>query len=290
MTTTALHLPVMRQMIEIEGAQLETFQIGTTLGGLVVAAAHPTAAFSMETARVLADTAQMAIVCANPRGIGGSTPAERVSLEQMVDDIESARRRLALPRWVFWGMSGGGWLALIYAFRHPDALAGIIVESACTCFRERLADPECTLSPFFPAWRDALQARGLLVEGSHASPSSADDTEWIEVEGLGQVFRRRDGPALLVSPVVIDRDMKRTMPTLWTFDSRGWIGGVCVPTLVIAGSADPVVPVRRVRYVHEAIPGSSFVVIGGGGHVPSAAQRTEVRDAVRGFIAGRVRA
>lgn len=50
-------------------------------------------------------------------------------------------------------MSRGGWLAQIYARRHPDALVGIIVESTCLCFRGRLADSACALSPFFPAWR-----------------------------------------------------------------------------------------------------------------------------------------
>jgi pimeloyl-ACP methyl ester carboxylesterase len=57
-----------------------------------------------------------------------------------------------------------------------------------------------------------------------------------------------------------------------------------VPVLVVCGSADPVVPVRHARAVREAISGSSFVEVEGGGHVPTAERRPEVADAFRRFV------
>jgi pimeloyl-ACP methyl ester carboxylesterase len=277
------------QTIGVEDVQIEVLQTERDARqGMVVAAAHPASGFGVETVRLLADSARAAVVCINPPGLGRSKHG--VSLEQMVDCLETVRRRLGLARWVFWGMSGGGWLAQLYAHLHPGALAGIIVESACRCFRERLADPACALSPFFPAWRDALRSRGLLVEGLHTSRSSAQDAqdaEWMEVDGVGQVFRRRGGGALLVSPMPIGEEMKRAMPALWTFDSRAWLDALRTPTLVIAGAADPVVPEHRVREVHEAVRGSAYVVVEGGGHVPSAERRAQAIDAVRSFVAER---
>jgi pimeloyl-ACP methyl ester carboxylesterase len=277
-------LSITRQVISIDGAALETFQ-GGTLATHVLAAAHPASMFGGETVRLLADIALTHVLCLNPRGLGGSSPSEGVSLEQIVDDLEAVRRRLDFPPWVFWGMSGGGWLAQIYAHRHPSALAGVIIESACLCFRERLADPTCALSPFFPAWRDRLRARGLLREDSHADASPADDSEWTYVEHVGHVLRRRGGPALLVASMAVDQDMKRAMPKLWTFDSRSWIGSVRTPVLVIAGGSDPVVPLARVRAVQEAIRGAVFVEVAGAGHVPSAERRPAAVEAVRSFLA-----
>jgi pimeloyl-ACP methyl ester carboxylesterase len=272
-----------RRIVEVDGATLEIFlQAGDTRAP-IVCAAHPASVFGADTAGLIAEIALASAVCVNPRGLGGSSPAAGTALERMVEDIEAARRQLDIHRWVFWGMSGGGWLAQIYAHLYPDALAGIVVESACACFRERLGDPACALSPFFAAWRDALKKSGLLEAGSHASASSTDDAEWIEVYGVGQVLRRRGGPALLVSPMPIDEDMKRAMPKLWTFDSRGWLRDVRTPTLVIAGSADPIVPVDRVREVHQGIPGSTFVVVEGGGHVPSSTKQEAAVRAVRAF-------
>jgi pimeloyl-ACP methyl ester carboxylesterase len=204
----------------------------------------------------------------------------------MVDRIEGVRRNLGLGPWIFWGMSGGGWLAQIYARRYPEALVGIVIESACLCFRERLADPECLLSPFFPAWHNPLRAAGLFPEGSHLEASSGHDTDWVEVDGVGLVFRRHHGPALLVSPGPLEPEMKSVMPHLWCFDSRAWIRSVRVPALVLCGTADPVLPVRHARAVHEAIVGSVFAEIVGGGHVPVAQRRPEVTKAFQSFISG----
>jgi len=275
--------PAQRIVVRANGAELEAFRGGEG-DGPVVCAAHPAEPFGAETVELLAATAPRRVVCFNPRGIGGSAPAGAAPLEQMVDDIEAARRELGSAPWTFWGMSGGGWLAMIYAHRCPEGLAGIIVESACLCFRERLGDPGCALSPFFPAWRAILAGRGLVDEGSHAGPSSGDGTEWIDIDGVGQVFRRRGGPALLVSPAPVSSAMLRAMPILWTFDARSWIGSVRVPALVIAGGADPVVPTARVRAVHEALAGSAFLVADGAGHVPTVERRADVAAAVASFL------
>jgi pimeloyl-ACP methyl ester carboxylesterase len=73
------------------------------------------------------------------------------------------------------------------------------------------------------------------------------------------------------------------MPRFWTFESRSWLGELRTPTLVIAGSTDPVVPVARVRAVHEAVPGSSFALVPGG-HVPSSQRSPEAAAAIRAFL------
>ncbi|HWB74194.1 MAG TPA: alpha/beta fold hydrolase, partial [Nannocystaceae bacterium] len=115
-----------------------------------ICAAHTTDAFGGATAELLAETASTSAACVTlPKG-----GAAIAAFDTIVDELEAVRRELAAPPWIFWGMSGGGWLALAYAHRHPDGLAGIVVESACACFRARLGDPACALSPMFPAWRE----------------------------------------------------------------------------------------------------------------------------------------
>lgn len=278
---------VERRILAVGDARLEVFVGGSAdPSAPTIVVAHPAAAFAQSTVELLAGLVPARVVCINGRGIGGSSAfaeGSTTSFADIVDDIESVRRRLDIGRWTFWGMSGGGWLAQVYAHRHPTALASIVVESACACFRERLRDPACALSPFFPAWRDRLQADGLLVDDAHDDPSPAD-TEWIEMPGLGRVFRRHDGPALLVSPMPLDADMLRAMPMLWTFDAREWLATVRVPTLVVCGSADPIVPVAHARAVHEAIAGSRFVVVEGAGHVPTAEGRPDSATAVRELV------
>jgi pimeloyl-ACP methyl ester carboxylesterase len=272
------------ELIPIGGAAIE---ITVGLPHPTLAAAHPADALAPDAVALLGETAGTGVVCINPRGVGNSAarrPGWQGTLEQMVDDVEAVRTRLGVAAWVFWGMSGGGWLGQLYAHRHPRALRGVILESACACYRERLADPACLLSPFHPSWRRELERRGLVAADSHREVGDPDATAWIEVDGVGSVFRRTDGPALLVAPFPVSALMRETMPALWAVDTRGLLPALRVPALVICGSADPVMPLPHGRAVQQAIPGAELIVVEGGGHVPTGQRRPEVRDAVRRFL------
>jgi len=65
----------------------------------IICAAHPADTFTEKAVALLQETTQFSAVCVNPRSAG---------LEDMVDELEEARRQLAIERWVFWGISGGG--------------------------------------------------------------------------------------------------------------------------------------------------------------------------------------
>ena len=278
--TRLIDLPDCSLEIAVGGAENSTLP--------TICAAHPAGAFSQNVVELLSWTANTRVVCVNLRGTGKSSPVSSghgpYDLEQMVDDIEQVRVHLGIERWVFWGMSGGGWLGQIYALEYADALEAVLLESVCACFRVRLADPECILSPFHPSWRPALEQRGLITEFSHAEGGDAGATAWVDVEGVGAVFRRRGGPALLVSPTPVAPEMRRAMPVLWSVDTRPWLGQIPVSTLVVCGTADPIVPVQHARALHERIPGSEIFLARDGGHAPVTQRRPEMVEAVRRFL------
>lgn len=249
-------------------------------GGPVVLAAHPADPLGAEAAALLAEAAGARAVCVNPRGVGASSAGVQ-SVEAMVDDLEAVRRAAGLGRVFFWGLSGGGFLGLAYAHRHPEALAGLVVDSACACLRARVADPACGLSPFHPSWREPLARRGLIEAGAH--DRALDRSEWIDVDGVGSVFRRSNGPALLVAPFPISERMKDVMPALWAFDARPWLPTLKTRALVVGGGVDPVAPLSHVRALAEGL-GAPLVVVEGAGHVPSTQGFPEVATAVRRFV------
>jgi len=253
-------------------ASVQVHRGGKSSGGPVVCAAHPSEVFGEGTAELLGIVARAQTVCVNAHGR---------SLEQMVDAIEAERVRLALPPWVFWGMSGGGFLAQLYAHRHPKALAAVVVESACPCFKARLDDASCVLSPRSSAWQQPLKEAGLSGEDPGAGP-----TEWVELSGVGTVLRRVNGPAVMVVPGKLDDGMRAAMPALLAFDARPWLSSVKTPALVIAGSDDPVAPLHHVKKVHEALGDrSTWLVIKGGGHVPSSIRHPDVVSGYQAFLA-----
>jgi non-heme chloroperoxidase len=246
-----------------------------------ICAAHPADVLTERAAILLQETAELPAVCVNP-------PADRVSLEAMVDDLEVARRDRGIARWIFWGISGGGWLGELYARRYPESLSGLILESACVCFRARLADENCILSPNYPSWHAALSERGLLDPDAHKEVGDASATEWIDVPGVGSVFRRVAGPALMASPFPTSDAMRRMMPALWAFDARDWLGETRTPTLVLAGDSDVIAPPHHSKAIHDAIADSEFVVLEGAGHSPVMQRRPDLMEAVRSFIRRRV--
>jgi pimeloyl-ACP methyl ester carboxylesterase len=241
----------------------------------IVVAAHPADEFGDRAVALLEETAGVRAVCVNPRSL---------TLEAMVDEIEDERRHLGIERWFFWGISGGGWLGQIYARNCPRALAGVILESICPCFRVRLADPACVLSPFHASWQLRLAERGLIADDSHDEVGDAKATEWIGVDGVGEVFRRINGPALFVSPFPVTDALRRVTPQLWSFDARPWLAEIDTRALILCGDADPLVPAAHARALHEGIRGSQLVVLEGAGHSPVMSRRPDLIAAVRAFI------
>jgi pimeloyl-ACP methyl ester carboxylesterase len=74
------------------------------------------------------------------------------------------------------------------------------------------------------------------------------------------------------------------MPALWVYDARPWVATLAAPTLVMCGTADPVVPLRHAKTLAQLIPNARFVAIHGAGHIPLTEHRSEVEVEVRRFL------
>ena len=74
----------------------------------------------------------------NARGIEGSGPVRSptdLTMEALADDLEAARVALGLKRWIMAAYSTGGMVALIYALRYPEAVAGLILSDTAASHR-----------------------------------------------------------------------------------------------------------------------------------------------------------
>jgi sigma-B regulation protein RsbQ len=67
-------------------------------------------------------------------------------------------------------------------------------------------------------------------------------------------------------------------------DSRADLGAVSTPTLVLQCTDDAIAPVAVGRYVHEAIPDSSLVMLDATGHCPQLSAPEETIAAISGFV------
>jgi len=237
-----------------------------------ICAPHPAALFSRDTAELLTSIAGAPVVPVGP-------PDNGITLERVVDEIEERRRALELEQWVIWGMSGGSFVAQLYAHLYPSRVVGLVLASSGPYFRKTVEDPECIVCPRNLAWCARLDSAGLL-----SGPYDSGPTTWQVVDGVGWVFRREGGAALLVSPDPPTAELKRIMPALWAFDSREWLPRLTRPSLVMCGTADPIVPLRHARALAELLPNAHFVPIKEAGHVPLTDQRGQVESAIRSFL------
>ena len=69
-------------------------------------------------------------------------------------------------------------------------------------------------------------------------------------------------------------------------DNRADLADVAVPTLVLQCSEDVIAPDAVGRYVHAAVPGSTFTQLAATGHVPHLSSPSETTAAIRDFLAG----
>jgi pimeloyl-ACP methyl ester carboxylesterase len=68
------------------------------------------------------------------------------------------------------------------------------------------------------------------------------------------------------------------------FDVMERLGEIEVPTLVMAGSADQLTPVKYARFLNEHIPGACMVTIEGAGHMVMLERPAEAAKAVGEFL------
>jgi pimeloyl-ACP methyl ester carboxylesterase len=184
-------------------------------------------------------------------------------------DLARLIELLGLERPTVFGVSFGGAIALELAVSQPNRIGALIVQGAEARFRTTLgATIARRVLERFPLPRDngfLNQFFNLLHGGRPESGPLADFVVERCWETEQSVMAQRIG--LLESFDVSDR--------LWRID---------VPTLVLAGTRDVIVPEARQRALASAIPGARLETLEGAGHVGFLTHRAEVSKHVRRLV------
>jgi len=188
----------------------------------------------------------------------GSVPAP-YALDDMADDAAGVLDALGIPSAHVVGASMGGFIAQLMAIHHrPRVLSLTSIMSAPGGLVDNVpATPEAAdalLAPP-PADREGMIEHGVWVSSRTAGPEHFDREE----------SRRRRTIAVdrSVSPAGTARQFaaiaaaRSRVAALRTLD---------VPTLVVHGEVDPLVPVENGRRTAEAIPGARLLLLPTMGH------------------------
>jgi proline iminopeptidase len=260
-----------RRLVDVDGAQIEVYHGGA--GRVVVCGSHPHSPRPEDVAWY-AEHAQVVYIM--PRGHGRSSPVQHrteMQLETVVRDLEAVRRQLRIGRWVLEGYSGGSQLALTYALNYPDALAGLIIGfSVANIAAGALADPRSLISPAYPAYQADLSAAGF---DQHAPPV-AEDPRWVQLRPDLWVLVQGQRPLIIAPAAQPGPHFKVHLEEVVHFDVSGRLREIRVPTQVICGRRDPIVPIDGCAAIRDGIPGAELLVLDQTAHGLSSADEADV--------------
>lgn len=213
-------------------------------------------------AKKLSDTHQ--VILFDQRGTGNSTLNEvnrkTITLDLMVEDIETIRNYLNIEKWVVMGHSFGGMLASYYASEYPQNLAGLILSSSGGINMD-LFDTLSLVERLSPMERDSLAFWNSRI-------NSGDTTYYARLK-RGMFL----APAYLHGkthvPVVAERLTQGNMLVnglvyqnmrAIAFDCSEGLKQFKAPTLIIQGKQD-IIPGETAAHADRILENSTLVLL-----------------------------
>lgn len=181
------------------------------------------------------------------------------TLDDMAQDAAALLQALAIPSAHVVGASMGGMIAQLLAIHHPQHVR-TLTSIMSTTGNPDLPQPEpdvlALLMQPVPTEREARIEHGMVMWHALAGPGFEFDE--VRTRELTELSYDRDPDP---------EGTARQLLAILTANSRkDALSSVTIPTLVIHGDADPLVPIAGGFDTAEAIPGAGMLVIEGMGH------------------------
>lgn len=214
------------------------------------------------------------IIAPDLRGHGQSDPVEGpYSVQLFADDCVDLMGHLGVaPPFVVNGLSMGGYVALEIFRRYGDHVGGLILSST-QATADSPAAKENRNNAIKTVKEKGVQA---LVDGlmpKLLSPKTYDEQPDI-VEFVHAMMMETSAEGVMGALAAM-RDRPDSTETLSKID---------VPTLIIHGADDNLIPVSQAEAMHAAIPNSRLIIISDAGHLPNLEQPDAYNDAVIDFL------
>jgi pimeloyl-ACP methyl ester carboxylesterase/class 3 adenylate cyclase len=209
------------------------------------------------------------------RGTGMSDPASGApSLETRMDDVRAVMDEAGSRRAAFYGLSEGAAMAILFAATYPERVAALVVRS---CSPRTLWAPDFpwgrSLEQYRQEMEHALRVYGDRSEARRVVRGLGMQTEE-EVEAYIDLLRYGASPGMLGALYAMNREI----------DIRSVLPTVRVPTLVMHGSEDQVVPVEVGRYTAQRLQAARFVELPGVGHLALGDPQSQITIELERFL------
>ena len=211
-------------------------------------------------------------------GLTGPHPDGLYTYRGMEDGLEAVLDAHGVGRAVLVGNSMGGWVAWRAALAMPDRVAGLVLIDPSGMPTDEEAEGNLAFRlAANPAGRAVLRhvtPRGMVESSLRQSVSREAVVTDAAVDRYWRLTRRPG-----------NRDAMTDMFATSREDLSGRLGEIVVPTLVLWGKEDALIPVSSAVRFRDAIPGAELVVYPGVGHLPMEEVPDAVAEDVQAFLA-----
>ncbi len=224
------------------------------------------------------------VVSYDQRGSGESEGAEPYSHEQFNADTEALRQELGLGKIIIAGGSYGGYLALEYALRYPEHVAGVVLRDTAASNAYRYTAHERAMKSGLPGI-----SQQMLDRIFNGQARDNDDFREMYTAIL---------PLYWVNFTQEDLD-EHLNSINFRYETHNWafsrnqpnfnlvprLKTIQAPTIVLCGRHDWITPLEASEEIAREIPNSRLVVFENSGHSPQNEEREKFLSEVRKFLA-----
>lgn len=218
-------------------------------------------------------TAQARVLAVDLRGFGETTVDPPYSMDQYADDLVGFLDMLHVERAVVAGLSMGGYIAFAMWRRHAKRIRALV-----------LANTRAGADGDEAKERRRSQMALARTQGSNAIADA------VLTGMLGKTTRARRPEIVstvhgMISSAPVDGVIGALQAMIDRPDSTDTLRTIDVPTLVVTGDEDTIIPIEDVRSMQAAIRGSSLEVITGAGHLSNLERPAAFNHVVSEFLA-----
>ena len=201
------------------------------------------------------------------RGTGVTiAAADSISIENMVNDLFAVMDKLEIEKCVLAAESAGGFVAISAVLQQPERFEGLVLVDVMYARKTPQGDPPFAIglkTNFEKTVQDFVDACVPETE-----PNSAEVRAW----GRKIIFRASQASAVKLNECT------------YGIDFRPQVSKISLPTLIIHGDNDVLVPLSDAEWLASSIPNSHLSILKGAGYVPTVTRPREIAEEINRYF------
>ncbi|MEM7534171.1 MAG: alpha/beta fold hydrolase [Chloroflexota bacterium] len=215
------------------------------------------------------------------RGNGRSIAEENwtdVDFATFAADADELRKSLGYDKIIVYGHSYGGFIAQEYAARYQENLSGLILSNTSPNVMD--------YAPVMPEWatEEAMAAFGQLFAGPFES-----DEQWGDAWSTAVQLYMKNMDTKIAEDIhnrthYSAGAWNHAGPLLGSYQMKGRLADIAVPTLVLGGRFDFITPPQAQEDIHAELPDSTITIFDDSAHFPFIAENEAYLNAIRDWV------